>query len=324
MRANIPRNPNNRNAFELDGAYLLAMQTVSTSLMEVLPEGERLWEVLGKTEALLIEAQMTDTPLEELFPQGGVAGFCQAIIDEYRGEAASAEKTPAAHDRKGRRPSAHSARTPRGGAGALRYRRISGLLTACGALILAVILLWQSGLYRFLTQGSAFYYEELYNFENTAIEVRQDPLTFTVTSASASGLGQVIYADGEGYTVKLDSVGTRERKVLVTDEDGKKVWNTVDDWYVILHYTVKAGFFKVSALTPEPKGTARLTLADGTVYESTLTSDSSGPISQGVEYLQITVLTEIPRNVSLSGATLTVNMEPPVYRLWERIGMGAR
>ena len=327
MRANIPRNPTPRGGFELEGRYLQAMQSISTSLMEVLPDGERLWEILGKTEALLLEAQMTHTPVEELFPHGGVAGFCQSIIDEYKteqGQAPAQGKTavPASKDKKTRK-AGHS-KTPRGGEGARRYRRVTKLLTVLAILLVAAALIWQSGFLRFLVKGSAFYHEELHNFENTIMEPRGEELTFTIPLSPTAGLGQVIYADPEGYTVTLDALNSRERVVQGIGEDGKPANKRIIGWHVTLLYTVDAGFSRVRMVTPEPRGTAILTLADGTTYESTLSSDSSGPASRGLEYISITVLDGIPKDTDLRGATLTVTMTAPIYRVWERVGMGAR
>jgi hypothetical protein len=327
MRANVPRQQNTRPSFELEGRYLQAMQTISVSLMEVLPDGERLWELLGKTEALLMEAQMTATPIEELFPNGGVAGFCQSVIDEYKAEMGAdtvGKKPPVPASRDKRSDAGKSKKKPRGGEGALRYRRVSKLLTVLAVLVLAAVLVWQSGFYRFVTMGSAFYHEELHNFENTVIEPCGEELRFTVTPTTLTGLEQVIYTDAEGYVIKLSAVDSRERTAIVINEDGKRVAMTVVDWYVTLRYTVNAGFSHICTVSPEARGTARLTLADGTVYESTLTSDSSGPLSRGWEYAQFTVMDGIPKSVNLSGAVLTVTVEPPVYRVWERIGIGKR
>ena len=327
MRANIPRNQNQRGAFELEGVYLQAMQTVSTSLMEVMPDGEELWEILGKTEALLMEAQMTATPVEELFPHGGVAGFCQSILDEYKtkeGYSPKGGKTAAPASRRRNRFKDGKPKSPKGGEGARRYRRVTKLLTVCGVLLLAVFLVLQSGLHRFIMQGSAYYHEELYNFENTVMEPCSESLTFSLTPVEMTGLEQVLYTDAEGYTIRLSEIGYREREVQGMDENGRPVKKKLVNWYVTLHYTVDAGFFRIHTVTPEPRGTAVLTLSDGTVYESVLTSDSSGPLSKGVEFMQITVLEGIPRNVSLAGATLTVTMAPPTYRVWERVGMGTR
>jgi hypothetical protein len=327
MRANVPRQQNTRASFELEGRYLQAMQTVSVSLMEVLPDGERLWEILGKTEALLMEAQLTATPIEELFPNGGVAGFCQSVIDEYKAETGTDTQqgraaVPASRNKKNGKVQAP--KTPRGGAGALRYRRVTRFLTVLAALVLAAVLVWQSGFYRFLTQGSAFYHEELHNFENTVTEPRGEALTFAVTPQNVTDMEQVIYADAEGYVIKLASMGTRDRTSIVTGEDGKQAVQTVVDWYVTLRYTVDAGFSRIYAVTPEARGTARLTLADGTVSEFPLTADSSGPAAKGWEYLQITVIEGLPKTASLTGAVLTITMEPPMYRIWERVGMGKR
>lgn len=326
MRANIPRPKASPAVHELTGDYLRAMQEISARLMDVLPDGQELWETLGQAEALLLEAQMTATPLHDVFPNGGVAAFCQSIIDEYRRDASDEPRSkstavPASKDKNA--TSKHRKEAPKGGIGAMRYRRTTRALAVVAAILVAVALVWNSGFFRFLTQGSAFYHEELYNFENTVMETRGESLTFEVPLRQLEGLSTVIYTDGEGYTITLDSIGCRERMVAEKGENGKTVYRKMNSWYIVLLYTVDAGFLSVRSVTPTPEGISRITLADGTHREGVLTADSSGPLSRGFEYARIT-FAELPANTPLEGVTATVTMEPPVYRLWERIGMGKR
>ena len=85
MRANIPKEPR-PPVVELEGIYLQAMKEASVRLMDVFPAGNDLWEMLGQIEAMLLEAQLREMPLTELFGEGGVAAFCQSIVDEYKAD----------------------------------------------------------------------------------------------------------------------------------------------------------------------------------------------------------------------------------------------
>lgn len=324
MRANIPREKTHRNTLELGGEYLSAMQKISGRLMNVLPDGDYLWGVLGQAEALLLEAQMMGTSPEDLFPQGGVEGFCQSIIDEYR----EREGIPPEEDlsknaaSQTHKKSSEKTKRPRGGVNAKRHRRITGLLGTAAVLVLAVLAVVYSGFYRFVTQGSGFYHEELHNFENTFTEERGEPLSFEVTLSPITGLGQILYVDGEGYTVSLDGVSSQERTVAAV-EDGKTVVRKVTSWSMTLYYTVDASFTRIRTVTPTPRGSATLTLSDGRVFTGELTADSSGPLKRGFEYIRITFL-DLPSNLRMGEETVQVTMEPPTYRLWERTGMGSR
>lgn len=323
MRANIPPSMRRGPALELEGGYLQIMQEISSRLMDSLPAGDRLWETLAQAEALLMEAQMTGTPPDALFPKGGVAAFCQSIIDEYQAETDGRSEPPAVPAARDKSRTAERKQSPRGGINAGRYRHMTWLMTAAVLLTFAVILLFCSGFVGYLTKGSAYYHEELYNFENTHMEARGESLIFDLTPAEKTGLSTVLYADGEGYTISLSSVGYRERKAAETDGDGRPIGKKLKCWYIILRYTVDADFLQIRTVTPTPAGTATVTLADGTVYRSTLTSDSSGPLENGLEYVRITVA-EIPADADLNGATITVTMDPPVYRVWKRMGIGKR
>ena len=325
MRANLSPGMQRSPSLELDGVYLQVMRDISSRLMDSLPAGDRLWETLAQTEALLLEAQMTGTPPDALFPKGGVAAFCQSIMDEYHAEAEANGRpdSPAVPASRDKSRTAERKQSPRGGVSAGRYRRTTRLMTAAVLLVLTAILIFTSGFFGYLTKGSAYYHEELHNFENVQTEFREDPLVFDLTPTEKTGLSTVLYADGEGYTISLSSVGYRERQTAEVDGEGRPVGKKLKCWYVILHYTVDADFLRVRTVTPTPTGTATVTLTDGTVYRSSLTSDSSGPLENGLEYVRITVA-EIPADADLNGATITVTMDPPVYRLWKRVGIGKR
>jgi DNA-binding ferritin-like protein (Dps family) len=86
MRVNLPKREPNPSESDLKGIYLQAMREISARLMDALPADDELWQTLGQVEAMLLEAQIQGMPLKSLFGQGGVASFCQSIVDEYRSE----------------------------------------------------------------------------------------------------------------------------------------------------------------------------------------------------------------------------------------------
>ena len=323
MRANLPRPKPTPASPELTGEYLRAMQEISARLMDVLPDGQELWATLGQAEALLLEAQMTATPVGEIFPQGGVAAFCQSIIDEYRADRAEDGETPlpASKEKDHRKPKAEH---PRGGIGVTRYRRIRIALTVVFALALVTLFAWYTGFLRYLTDGTAFYHEELYNFENTVSDPVGEPVTLTVPLEMKTGLGEYLYTDSGDYSVVLVSMGYRDHMRAVEDaETGKTVYRNMRAWSIGLRYTVKADFFGISYVEPAMTGTARITLADGTVFESAIRPESSGVPGDGYEYIYLTVA-DLPQKTDVKGATVTITLEPCRRVIWERSGMGRR
>ena len=323
MRANLPRPKPTPASPELTGEYLRAMQEISARLMDVLPDGQELWATLGQAEALLLEAQMTATPVSEIFPQGGVAAFCQSIIDEYRADHAEAGETPlpASKEKNHRK---NKSEKPRGGVGATRYRRIRMSLTVVFVLALVTLFVWYTGFLRYLTDGTAFYHEELYNFENTVSDPIGEPVTLTVPLEMKTGLGEFLYNDGGDYSVMLVSMNYRDHWRAVEDgETENTVYRNMRAWSIGLRYTVKADFFGISYVEPAMTGTARITLADGTVIESVIRPESSGVPGDGYEYIYLTVA-DLPQKTDVKGATVTITLEPCRFVTWERTGMGRR
>ena len=143
MKANIPdpqteglTSSKNTPSMELEGVYLRAMQDISARLMEALPAEESLWQTLAQTESLLLEAQFSGASPQDVFGIGGVAGFCQSIVDEYnQRRAGELRDIPAAHDPAVRK--SRKTHTPRSDIMIRRKRRATIGLIAAFSLIFA-------------------------------------------------------------------------------------------------------------------------------------------------------------------------------------------
>lgn len=319
MRANLPKNP--RPAVtELEGVYLQAMKEVSVRLMDALPAGNDLWEMLGQVESLLLEAQLREMPLSELFDDGGVAAFCQSIVDEYKedGETvlpASASKLIKPEKRLD---------GPRGGVNYRRHRVKSAVLAVCLALVFALLALWYTGVLRYWTAGDSYYLEELHNFQSTVTETLAPPVPITLPLKKANGLGNTLYADMEGYSITLTALDTYEHAESYTDPDtGKIAYRKVTSWIFSMTYTVKSDFKRITYVEPPSSGTVTVTLADGTVHNGKIAWVESGGSGKGAEYARVSVI-ELPSDTNIEGAVLNVVLDPPKRVEWNRISTGLR
>ena len=336
MRANIPNpsleeteNKKNTPSIELEGGYLRAMQEISAKLMNELPAEESLWQTLAKTETLLLEAQLSETPLQAVF-SGGTAGFCQAIVDEYnqrrKGEA---RDTPAAHD-----PSLckrQKAPSPRGGVPLYRKRRATAILVSVFALVFAVLAVWYTGLLNFWIKGSAYYLDELYHFEDTVTPVSDEPLSFSVPLMPVADLDYVLYADENGNAVlTLTEIYYSERLREVESENGDLDIDSEHTAYektivycVTIQYPVQAGYTRVTYIEPGTRGTATLRTPSGEVLTSEVSAARSGSAGEGYEYVSLEIA-DIPAFFNTEGVTVSVTIDPPRSVEWKRIGLGLR
>jgi len=146
----------------LTGEYFFAMEAISTHLMRRLPNDPELWQLLGQVETLLTEAQMTETPTTALFGKGGVAGFCQTIIDEKTHGQHDTSTIPRSPKNEPRRE-----RNTRN----TRIRRKKNLLTAIIITVWCIAVVGLIGQYigfwPYLWGDCTYYLEELYNFTPT-------------------------------------------------------------------------------------------------------------------------------------------------------------
>ncbi len=292
----------------LTGEYLKAMETVSAHLMHRLPDNEELWRILGQTEALLLEAQMSGTPLTTLFGQGGVAGFCQSIIDEKLGPEAASCPPPKARKKA-------KASKPRKTTNS-RARKKKNMITA------AVILLWlllvaflvgqYTGLIPYLWNPHSFYLEELHNFSVTVETLEGSQASVSVPLVSKAVDPQVLY-ESDGYRVTLTYVGFDEDKYTV-DQPKRR-------WYVELAYTQTSSFSEIAYVSPAESGSATVTLPDGEIISQSLYWQGSGYYENGTAYVRL-YFADFPSDRNTAGAVAEISFDPMTYVRWHRTGVG--
>lgn len=323
MRVNLPKRESTPGDSDLKGIYLQAMQEISARLMDALPAGDGLWQILGQTEAMLLEAQMQGMPLKSLFGQGGVPSFCQSIVDEYRAEHPEeqddlipASKDPSVRERA-------KPKEPRGGENYRKKKRMTVALSVVAALLVSALVLWYVGLIRYWTGGSSYYVEELHNFRESVTAATREPIRFEIPLQKAYGLNQVLYDDGT-YRLTLHDVDYNEYVKAYRDEStGKTEYRKTRGWYFTVIYTVRSSFTEVSYVEPNAKGTAKVTLPDGTGLSEDLSWLNSGAYGEGTEFMRFVIM-ETAESTDLTGATVLVDLGIPNLVMLERIGTGFR
>ena len=335
MKANIPDlqtedvTPSKSTpSMELEGVYLRAMQDISARLMEALPAEESLWQTLAQTESLLLEAQLSGASLQDVFGIGGVAGFCQSIVDEYnQRRAGETRDIPAAHDPSIRK--SRKTRTPRSDIMIRRKQRATVGLIAAFALIFAILAVWYSGLLGFWTKGSRYYLDELYHFSDTVTPVSEEPLSFTVALTPSVGLDYVLYTDEEGRAVLTlteiyYSECLHEAGEDATDLDTEHTaYRKNFVFCVTICYPVQVGYTRITYIEPGTDGTATLTTPDGETMTFSVSASRSGSAGEGYEYVSLEIA-DLPASFNTEGITVSVTLEPPRFVEWNRIGVGLR
>ncbi len=337
MRANLPKQSpptteteaSHPPSLELGGVYLQAMQDISTCLMEKLPAEDSLWQTLAQAESLLIGAQVNQMSLHDVFGAGGVAAFCQSIVDEYnRDHPGERHAVPAAADPSLRE--SYGQNEPRGGINYRRKRRATALLIAGFSLFFAILALWYTGLLAYLTKGSAYYLDELYHFTSTSTAVSAEPLTFTVPLTPATGINRILYTDADAHTLTLTHVRYDKKLLAVEDsassslnDNQGQVYRETYVWCVRIRYPVDVGYTEVHYVEPGYNGTATLTLPNGEVITSPIVPHDSGADGRGYEYIEFEVAT-LPASTPTDGAILSVTLDPPNAVTWTRISVGPR
>ncbi len=339
MRANFPKDPpeggknqsqrpqKNPVTMELSGVYLQAMQEISARLMDRLPAGDYLWQTLARCESLLIEAQITESTLRDVFGSGGAAAFCQSIVDEYvrtHQEEAEPQRgkknlAPASHDRRVGR--GKSTREPRGGINYYRKRNATIAMVSAFSAVFLLLALWYLGVLRYWTMGDDFYMEELYNFRSTVTDLSGETgstVTLTLPLKNSHAIGYPLYIDENGKAITLTSLTSEEHFVAQGS-----VGTFYTRWLIRITYPVDAGFNRITYIEPGRSGRAILTLPDGTVMESMISGHSSGSAGDGYEYVVLSIL-DLPRKTDLTGGTIQIELTPPVRVTWERTSIGWR
>lgn len=293
---------------ELTGEYLAAMKTISAHLMNRLPEGETLWRTLGQTEALLLEAQMTKTPVSKLFGKGGAASFCQSIIDELNGGKSDVGKPEAdpPQKAKGKRQTENR-----------QIKKKKNLITAAVILIwfllIAVLIGQYTGYLPYLVSPADFYLSELHNFEAEVTEIPGSETTLTIPIKAQSGEPQILY-QGEGYTVSLTYVGV--------DEDSYIKDSPLRRWWIELSYTQTSTFSEISYVSPAQSGTVTVTLTNGEALTQNLHWQGEGYYGD-TAYIRLYFL-ELPKDTPTEGASAEISFDAMTLVRWTRTGIGIR
>jgi hypothetical protein len=244
-------------------------------------------------------------------------------VDEYRADHGQAEDTmiPASQD-----PSVKMSRKskePRGGESYQRKKRLTIALTVAALLLVACLVLWYVGLFRYWTGGSSYYVEELHNFKETVTPATEEPLCFQIPLKKAYGLNRVLYDDGT-YRLILHDVDYNEYVKAYRDEStGKTEYRKTRGWYFTVIYTVRSSFSTVSYVEPNAKGTSQVNLPDGTTVLEDLSWLNSGPYGEGTEFMRFVII-ETLENTDLTGATVLVDLGRPNLVKLERISTGFR
>ncbi len=312
---------------ELQGIYLRAMQDISARLMEALPAEDALWQTLTQTESLLIEAQLAGASLHDVFGSGGVAAFCQSIVDEYNRERAGQPRDiPAAADPALRH--AKEKHEPRGGINYHRKRRATAALIVAFSLLFVLLATWYTGILNFLVKGSAYYLDELYNFNSTVVPSSPDPISFTLPLTETVDIDRILYVDAEGRSLTLTALSSKEWfQDIPTAETGENGEGQIHQksylWYIRIRYPVDAGYLSVQYTEPGKGGHATVSLPSGEILTLSLSTLNAGSDGRGYEYVELEVA-DIPASVVTDGAMLSVTLSSPQTVTWERIGTGFR
>ncbi len=330
MKANVPKESNSASpATErtpgqaLANEYFTAMKAISTTLMEALPHEDDLWNILAQAEALLLQAQIQGVPPNTIF-DGGVASFCQSIIDEYREAHTGDGMRPQKPAKQPNQFGAKESKQPRGGT-AYRHKRLwTGTALTAICLLLVTLMLWYTGILNFWFGGTSYYLNELYNFDVTSTPVSSEPIELTMPLKQDDSLSKILYTDADGYTISLRGIHRQEYTRQVLDSDtGELLEQTVYSWYIRMTYTVRSSFSEVTYIEPCTDGDVTVTLADGTEHTGTTISEASGSVADGLEYIHIRLI-EFPADLDLTGATVTVCFDAPNRIHWSRIMTGKR
>ena len=295
---------------ELTGEYLAAMEAVSATLMSRLPDSQELWQILGQTETLLLQAQLTNTPPKSLFGKGGIAGFCQSIIDEQL-EGKTTVKPPAsvttAPDKKIRRTSNK------------RIQKKKNLVTLAiligWLLIITILISWYTGVIAYVLHPHKAYLSELHNFssETTILTGTETHMTLELNSGALQHTD--LYRNGSDY-VTLTYIGYDEDSVSAEKGGLRRYW-------IELAYPLHASFSEVSYIAPAESGTASVTLPSGEVLTQEIYWKSEDNNDQGVVYIKLYILS-LPKDTNTDGLSVDVSLDPMIRVQWTRNAVGPR
>ncbi len=295
---------------ELTGEYLAAMEAVSANLMNRLPDSNELWQILGQTEMLLLQAQLTNTTTKDIFGKGGIAGFCQSIIDEQL-EGKKTVNPPASvtssHEKKKRKTSNK------------RVQKKKNLVTLAiliaWLLIVAILLAWYTGMLAYLLHPHNAYLSELYNFSSETTAIQDTEVHMTLTLSTGTSQRTELYRNGEDY-VTLTYIGCDE-DTLPADKGGLK------RYWIELSYPRHTSFSEVTYIAPAETGTSTVTLQNGEILTQSIDWKDDDCNDQGIAYVRLYVLS-LPKDTNTDGLTLDLSLDPMTHVRWTRNSVGPR
>ena len=303
---------NNLNIPEgLSGEYLAAMRTVSHRLLENLPDDEYLWTVLGKTEALLLEAQTTGTPVSDIMGNGGVAGFAQSIIDERLAAlgAVPLDKniTPAIR-------STHTQNKRTSEYVKKKKRKVTALVIIAWVLVCGMLFAWYSGFIDYLKLGAEFYLEEINNFSPKSDDVALTE-EFKIIQTDVNHIndiaGTILYSDGV-YDVRIDSVGVDK------SANGK-----TERYWLSLSYSATSSYGSVSYVSPIAAGITEIMHADGVVSEEEICLREATVYDKENNRFKFSVyLFKLDGDEDVSETTVKIMLHDLRRVTWTRTGIG--
>ncbi len=297
------------SGLELTGDYRRTMEIISAQLMESLPEGDALWTILIQAEALLLEAQQRGMPIAEIFPQGGIAGFCQSIVDEQLGKQKSKiETTSPRKQRKRRSQETTNTLIKR------KKNTVTILVLLLWVLIVAFLVAHYTGFLPYLIDPHNAYLEELHNFDSSSTVLTDTERTISLRLSDRAIPPQIIY-QSEEYQVTLTAMGSTTGD-YIENESLRRFW-------IELCYTQTVSFSKVSYVSPAETGTARITFSDGRTSTHTLHWQDNGRYEDGTAYVRLCFL-ELPASTVIDDATVEFSLDPMIMVTWYRTGVGVK
>ncbi len=302
--------PNSSGNLELSGEYLAAMKTVSAHLMSRLPDGEALWQILGQTETLLAQAQLTGTPPSALFGEGGIAGFCQSIVDEQlkeqKGRAIPATVSSSRTEKKKKTSDKHVKR---------KKNLVTAAILTGWLLVVSLLLGWYTGLLSYFFHPYDSYLAELHNFtsQTTVLSGTEASVTLSLTSGAVQQ--QELYRSGEDY-VTLTYVGYDEDELPAEKGGLRRYW-------IELSYPRHTAFSEITYVSPAESGTSTVVLPSGETQTQSIYWKSDGCNEQGIAYLRLYVLA-LPKDTPSDGLTCILSLDPMTQVHWSRNAVGPR
>lgn len=294
---------------ELTGEYLAAMEAVSANLMGRLPDSEKLWQILGQTETLLLQAQLMQTPTKDLFGKGGIAAFCQSIIDEQlHGKKGTPPASVTVSREKKQRKTTNE-----------RIRKKKNLVTliilVAWLLIIAVLVSWYTGVIAYLLHPHEAYLSELYNFSSETTVLQGTEVHLTLPLSSEGIQRQELYRSGEDY-VTLTYLGYDEDTLSAEKGGLRRYW-------IELSYPRHTSFSEVTYISPSETGTSTVTLPSGEVLTQSIHWKDDDCNDQGIASVKLYVLS-IPKDTDIENLTIDISLDPMVHVRWTRNTVGPR